>query len=76
MPQARFWIAIAMPQVSRDRPRSLVMGRVKRPKLVRMPLVTAAMTQPAIISRSRGVALERAVPAIEDIWWLPGGQGV
>ncbi len=48
MPQTRFWIAIAMPHALARQPRSVVIGRVKRPKLVRMPLVTAAMRQPAI----------------------------
>ena len=54
MPQARFWMAMAMPQVSRVMPRSAVTGRVKSPKLVRMPLVMAAMMQPAMIRTQQG----------------------
>src|SRR5690606_31414930 len=60
MPQARFWMAMAMPQLSRVRPRSPVIGRVNRPKLVRTPLPMAAMMQPAMISTSSGTAGRRA----------------
>ena len=59
MPQARFWMAIAIPQASRVMPRSPVIGSVKSPRLVRMPLVTAAMRQPATIRTSKGTAMER-----------------
>ncbi len=58
-PQTRFWMAIAMPHASRLRPRSAVMGRVKSPKLVRMPLVMAATRQPATTSAISGTAGER-----------------
>ena len=60
MPQARFWMAMAMPQASRVRPRSAVIGRVNRPKLVRMPLPMAAMMQPADDQQqSAATAMER-----------------
>ena len=52
-------MASAMPQDSRVSPRSAVTGRVSSPKLVRMPLVTAASRQPAMISSSSGAAMER-----------------
>ena len=39
-------------------------GRVKRPKLVRMPLVTAAMMQPAMTRTSSGTASERVGAAV------------
>src|SRR5690606_20165504 len=61
------WMAMAMPQLSRVRPRSPVIGRVKRPKLVRMPLPMAAIMQPATISTSRGTAGRRAEEFIGSI---------
>ena len=70
MPQTRFWIAIAMPHASRLRARVAVIGSVKRPKLVRMPLVTAAMRQPAITRTISGTAAERGGAAVS------GGHGV
>ena len=54
-------MAIASPQVSREIPRSPVIGSVNRPKELRMPFVTAAMMQPAITSTINGVAMEREV---------------
>src|SRR5687767_1407840 len=74
MPQARFWMAIAMPQASRVSPRSVLIGSVSSPKLVRMPLVTAAMMQPQMISTTSGVATERGA-VIEDIAGDSGNGG-
>ena len=47
--------------------RPLVMGIVNRPNVVRMPLVTAASTQPAITIMRSGTAAERTGEAAATV---------
>ena len=58
---------MAMPQASRLSPSSSVMGSVNRPNVVRMPLVTAAMRQPAMTRTISGTAAERAGAAAATV---------